>query len=207
MVWIDLICVCYKQSSWFGSMTWLCDCNSTLPCTLLLENRVNYTFLLSFGSVHHLHHGNSFKEKLIRASNRLNWIVGPTSSFLNRQFVQLSPKLLNYIIHSTPFSLNMSDVQCTISNRNYSIAFSLSKAFQRYIICNFPLPIRYFSIFELFSVENSGKQKRGARMGEEMVILSRWAPSAVEEMREEQRRAVVHFGWTRCTQSGPTCKV
>jgi hypothetical protein len=165
-MWIDSMCTCYEQSSWFGSMTWLCDCNSTLLCTSFFKNQVNFTLFTGFGLVHLFHHEKPFIEKLIRASNCPNRIVGPTCCSLNRQFAWSLFKSSNWISHPIYFSSDASIVQCSIFKINYFNGFSSVRAFQRYIICNFPLPFEPFTIsdhFLLHKIEQAEKNSHGRR--------------------------------------------
>jgi hypothetical protein len=68
---------------------------------------------------------------------------------------------------------------------NFPSVFSLPRAFQRYKVCDFSSPIVPFSIFGLFSVENSGKQMGLAAEEEGNETLSLWAPLSVREIRDE----------------------
>jgi hypothetical protein len=90
--------------------------------------------------------------------------------------------------------------------------FSLSRASQRYIIYNFPLPIRYFSIFELFSVESSGQQT-GDRSSRKGALSSQRGPLSVEETKGEHsvirvdmvfkdRTHMSYLMWNKSSASG-----
>jgi hypothetical protein len=145
--------------------------------------------------------------KLTCASNCLNRIVGPTWCPLNHQFAWLRFKSLNWILYPIYFSSDASVVQCYIIKINYFNGFSSVRAFQRYIICNFSLPFDPFSIFDLFFCSKSDQQQNISHQQGEKGFLTLWGPVAVKEMREEQRREIVRFGWTWHTWSGPTCHV
>jgi hypothetical protein len=83
MVQINPFRACFEQSFkvWIDDMALYSHLGSSLHSPL--QEPREFSFLSAFGLVHHFYHEKSHKEQLIRASNYLNYIVGPTQSPLN----------------------------------------------------------------------------------------------------------------------------